>query len=233
MSAPFPNIVPDDGSGLVSFDLLLTESHSDTSSVTTHPVEQGVNVADHVKPDPVKYSCDVWMTNSPKAPDPVYGGDYEPVTLSIPPSNPLTQPIASSVSGAISSAIFGPPVAQMLVFPAPFDRVNDMHETLSNLKASGGTSTVITSTQTYSDMVLVKVEYTKEDAGAGTFSLDFEQILVVTSATVAAPKPIEPRGAPAKSKGSQATTPATPKGVSLGAKALDFASNVFKGEAPP
>ncbi len=202
-------IIPDDNGPLVDFDLVISESHTNTSTVTSHPVEKGVNVVDHVKPDPISLSLEVWVTNSPGGILEVYGGSFQFMQLYIPEQPPpsITQFFTNAVN-AVSDAIFGPPpppIIGTIVYPSPFDRVTDTHLALTAIERFGGTNTVVTSTKNYPDMILSSVGYEKSEGGCGSFKLEFKQIRVVSSSTVAAPAPIEPRGAPAKAKGSQAT----------------------------
>ncbi len=212
-------IIPDNGSE-IDFDIVISESVTHAATVTEYPVEKGVNPADHVKPEPVEVSLEVEVTNTPSTPLDAYGGSVVQFQLEMPPMplqlNPLT-----AAGDAISDAINGtrpPLVAEVLYFDQPFDKIADTHEALIRLHDQGGTSVVVTSTGNYADMILTSLKYDKTEAGSGKFSLDFKNILVVSSQTVTAPKPVEHRGAKKVSKGSQGTT--TPKDSKSVAKTL-------------
>ncbi len=222
-------LMPDEGNE-VDFDLVMSESHTNASTVTDYPVEHGVNPSDHVKPDPITLSLEVWVTNTPTQPTDPYGGFTAPLQLDIPPLPPPLSPF-DALGGAISDALSGPPapvVIQTLVFPTPFDKVADTHLALTTLERFGGTMTVVTSTTNYPNMILTKVGYEKAEPGCGTFHLEFKQILIVTTSTVSAPKPAEPRGAPKASKGSQGAKPAADANQkSVAKKAIDAATKAL------
>lgn len=233
MSGGLAYLLPDGGKE-IDFDLVISETHTNASELTGHPVEKGVDISDHVKHDPLELSLEVWVTNSPITPQDNYGGDLQSVTLQLipkpPPANPV-QRFFTDLSQSIHDAIFGPkppPVITALIFPKLFDKVNDTHVALTALERSGGTMTVVTSTVKYTNMVLTKVGYEKTEGGAGSFSLDFKQARIVTTSTVTAPAPAEPRGAPSTAKGSQATKPTDPaNSKSLATKVLDGAKGAL------
>lgn len=218
----------------IDFDLVLSETHTNASELTGHPVEMGVDISDHVKHNPLELSLEVWMTNAPTNSPDGYGGIVQTIPLQLrpkpQPKNPITR-FFNDLSQDIHDAIFGPKpplVITGLFFPAPFDRVHDTHAVLGALERAGTAMTVVTSTIRYVDMVLQKVGYSKTEAGCGTFSLDFKQARFVTTTTVAAPAPAEPRGAPTKAQGSQATKPTDPKtSKSLALKVLDGAKGAL------
>ncbi len=221
-------IIPDNGAE-IDFDITVSETHVNATEVTDHPVEKGVNVSDHAKPLPITLSLVVEVSNTPRKPDDKYGGSFQTSQLSLPSSPGSSSPFVLA-EDAIAGALSGPANTsiQTLSFPAPFDKINDTHVALAALERSGGTSDVVTSTANYTSMILTKVSYEKTEAGSGSFSLDFKQILVVSSSTVSAPAPAEPRGKPAAAKGSQATSGVDGSSASLAHKIKDGAANALK-----
>lgn len=239
MSGGLAYLLPDPppagtGAPEIDFDLVISETHTNASELTGHPVEKGVDISDHVKHNPIELSLEVWVTNAPVTPQDKYGGGLQSLTLQLvpkpPPANPI-QRFFTDLSQSIHDAIFGPKaplVITGLFFPQPFDKIKDTHDALTTLERSGGTMTVITSTVKYPNMVLQKVSYEKTAAGEGSFSLDFKQARIVTTSTVTAPAPAEPRGAPSTAKGSQATKPTDPANSrSLATKVLDGAKGAL------
>ena len=140
-------------------------------------------------------------------------------TLNIPKPPPALS-IAGAIS-ALSDLLFGtPPVVAQLspygsvsgnqnvtvqtqTFPATFDNVLDVHNELTAIRVGAVICEVFTSTKAYDNMVIESIEYSKEDAGAGSFSVDLRRIIQVQSAVVAAPVPLIKAGAPPAPKGSQ------------------------------
>lgn len=221
-------IIPENGSE-IDFDLVMSEAHTNSSQVTDHPVEKGVNVADHVKVEPFVLALVVFVSNTPLDIDPTYGGNFQN-TLLVIPDGPTHISLSAAID-VVKGEILGPPpppIVQTLIWNSPFDKVADTHKALTLQQSTGGLLNVITSTANYDSMILTKVLYNKTEAGGGDFSLEFKQARIVSSATVAAPQPLEPRGAPPKAKGAQAAKPPedTSK-ASVAKKALNGAKAVL------
>lgn len=51
-----------------NFDATISESHTHTAEVTTHPVERGVDIADHIQIKPFNLTLDGIVTNTPLTP---------------------------------------------------------------------------------------------------------------------------------------------------------------------
>ncbi len=68
-------------------------------------------------------------------------------------------------------------------------------------------------------MILTGANLTRDELGGGTFSLTFEEITIVSTASVKAPEAKEKRGVPALAKGAQSTKPVPPTDSSAALKA--------------
>lgn len=173
------------------------------------------------------------------------------LTLDIP-----TPPVQFSESGlvqagigALTSAILGPPKATVLNTPgaqtdkvtavvlvqnARRNRVRDVYDTLLKVKDQHALITVLTSHRDYFDMMIERLgkPQTVADGTSAKFQIDLKRIRTVSSSTVVAPKPAEPRAQPVAKKGAQTPKPdpsPQPK-VSL-AQQFDDALN--RALAPP
>lgn len=51
--------------GVVQLDATVNEAHERSAAVTQHPVEQGVNITDHVRPEPATISIDGVVSGTP------------------------------------------------------------------------------------------------------------------------------------------------------------------------
>src|SRR5262245_60445383 len=51
--------------GTIWIDVSISESHSLSASVTDHPVEQGVNIVDNIRPEPRTVEIEGLVTNHP------------------------------------------------------------------------------------------------------------------------------------------------------------------------
>lgn len=221
-------LLPDDEDpNIVVFDATMSETHDSTAEITSHPIDDGSTISDHVIIHPFAFSCDVYVTNTPI--EDLGRGVVETVELVIPkpnpfPSNPFNA--AEILANKALDALFGGPLkVQTLLFGEPFDRIKEVHDTLKLLIGRGASMSVVTSTATYDKVVLTSVSLPRTEYGGASFSLTFGQITTVQSATVTAPKPAEPRGASAKNKGGQGTKPLSGKdagkSTSLALKALE------------
>lgn len=217
-----PYILPNDGSStLLDYDLTISETHTHMADVTDHPVEVGSDVSDNVRINPTELSLVIFMTNTPHRAQTVYGagdtfsygGDLESVDLVVPTYEPPLEPTPGSLfrlaEGAIGAALDaitggpGPLKASLLSFPSAFDRLKDMHNALIDIESAGTLCTVVTLTKNYDDMLITGITLPRETFGGAEITVAFKQIRVVSSKTVIAPTPKEPKGLPAVSKGAQ------------------------------
>lgn len=104
--------------GELTLDATISETTDITAEATEHPVEEGVNVTDHVRPGLLRIQLDCIVTNTPIRPM-VEGASIETRALSLP-------------SGSKSVS------ARVLTFAQPFDRPVEVVDQLREL-IHGGT----------------------------------------------------------------------------------------------
>jgi hypothetical protein len=199
VSAAF--IIRADGETEIDFDGVESETHPDLATVTEHPVEVGVNIVDHVRLEPAVISLSVIVSNTP-----LRGGNTRAISYDLPKREP---PFDGS-PGALfreAKALFasdpGPLVVQAKSFPA-VDRIALIQGVLDEIRLASELVAVVTMSRTYYDCVLTRSELQRSKFGSAIFGLDFRKVDIVATQNVAAPVPLEPRGAPKISKGSQA-----------------------------
>lgn len=231
-------VMAQDGSTFAAFDLLEAETHGDTCIVTTHPVEAGSNVADHVILEASTLSLVLGVTNTPhdKDPDQSRGGPQQ-ISLDTPgydaQGNAITFPLPGSlfgiVPGAPGRATPGRMNIEVFGQSVEFDRIAETEQKLTDMREARALIQVVTLSRTYIDMIMVRSELQRTRIGDARFSIDLVGIRFVQTGTVAAPVPIEPKGKPLAKKGQQATS--TPGDLSSllnnslilkGAEALGF-----------
>lgn len=191
-------LVPEDPAfEIIDFSITLNENHIESSIPTAFPIETGGSIADHLIHEPATFSCTVEVTESPHVPmlNPSAAGQVEGVAYAASVVERVVTPVPTTFRG----------VARL---DPTRSLVTETHERLSALRVAGIEMTVITSLRDYENMIITSVELPREplSLGRGRFTISFQQILTVTSATVAAPNPAEPRGAALKEKGAQAKT---------------------------
>lgn len=240
-SKPDPNTVSAvmiqwGGSNFLTFSICTTRSHEGASDITEHPVEDGANISDHVRPQLDHITVEAFVSN-----DPVEGpGSFNAVTLDAPQYHP---PLLSSILGAVetgATAVQGgltgaaalavtaipgflgngvsdTPTAQLWTFDDDFDAVKDTLDQLRLFKTQSKKLTVITPEHTYNNMVLESFTVQK-DHGTGTgaqLTMSFKQLLIAQTSTVPSPITNLPRAKSPVNKGSKAPTDTTQQDSSL------------------
>lgn len=226
---------PDTGAiGVVQLDAIQSESPEDSLTITDHPVEQGVNVVDHAREEPTRFSLEGIVSTIPNPAVDTDAGfqsievtvpgrrDPGPQTKKLQPPQP---PITPSIGGLIHAgigAIVGTSInaqfsgesqpakstikIQGYQQKSPRNRVRDVYEALLRVQSARTLVTVNTRDRDYFDMMIERVAKPRsvDQGSSATFQIDFKRIRIAASKTVAAPKPTEARGKGAVNKGSQA-----------------------------
>lgn len=197
----------DGSTELVKFDATIEENFDHTAMVTSHPVDSGGNISDHVNPTMPRITADVVVSNTPAVPvdtqmDGV-SGSVQPrsFNVTLPDRRPRVDPTGFA-PGIPQPAII---TAQLLTFNGIVNRVRTVWDLLIELQESGTPFTILTGLRDYSDMVLERIS-TSRTAETGTIiqvQIDMVQIRRAVSRDVAAPEPVEPRGKGRKNRGNQ------------------------------
>lgn len=196
-------LFPDDSSPVVAFDLTKVETHTFTSTLTKNPVESGATVTDQVVVDPSVFSCVVMISNTPLAKTFEGEGAVGPITFHLPNMPPSTIPF-----DMLFPSVPGPKPSQATGFQImnPVDRVKRTLDRLDGLRLAVQTMSVGTSKRFYPSMVITNISMPIEKEQYAEFTITFEQLVIVTTDQVTAPKPKEPRGAQLVKVGSGVTS---------------------------
>lgn len=198
------------------FDVTTEESQDLTSTPTEYPVEDGANVADHVKDELDKVTLEVFVSQTPIYDMNNRGGRVEPVKITPPkfkaPLAPTPGAVYAAVGGLLKDAIgalLGKSApqyaAQVLKFPSTFDAVADTLTVLEKIRDEKQLVTVVLPSKDFENMCLVHVGV-RGNAGTGTgrsFTLEFHEMRKVKVSIVNAPVPTQPRANVQKPKGNQ------------------------------
>lgn len=190
-------LIPDDpGLDVIAFHVTTGEFHTANSTLTDNPVEDGSIITDHIIHDPAVFSFEATITESPHALD--FYGNGEDVSLSA--GVPTVALPGVVLPTSISVRGFGRPDWR------DKNLVREARERLEALRLGGVTCSILTSAGEYESMILIHHELPRGplSLGSGSFKIDLREIVVVSTETVAAPKPKEPRGAQIQAKGAQA-----------------------------
>jgi len=206
----------------LNVDLVKTHEDERSATVTSHPVEQGTKIGDHVIHDPDRLTLEIAQTQTPlplpALPDVAWvkpeGFSTQVVTLNVRKS--LFQPggllaVTRAVGDAVSSLLgVEEETTQASVFQAdqPVDRIGELHDQLISIKTNSRFCTVTFRGRVYPNFLVTKVNWSSapREVGIGRFKLELESIRIVTNATAELPDPASLRLKPAK----QQTNPPKP-----------------------
>lgn len=156
------------------FDLAFSDQVVHSSEITKYPVEQGANVADHVRVQPVTITASVFVSNTPI--DDLPDNSRAKQVLMVPlTGSPLLKNQGATVAQFTDTVFFdGDFIAGTY---AQLFALHDQHTILH----------VTTPIKNYDNMLLTKVTLArdKDTSGDGAkFELEFEQITIVSSELV-------------------------------------------------
>jgi hypothetical protein len=211
-----PTVPPDPFAGpsqIIWFDATNVEGHGLSAEVTEHPVEDGPDITDHIRPQQDTFTMTAFVTNHPhhtvdqilaKLPrqaNLVWGaqeGSIKPLSIqyTTAPFVPGLSNAINAVGNALASGqgIQGQKtfITQTLQFDNQFDNVSEVYEALKALKDDATLVEVVTSIRSYENMIVkdVKMERDSQTGDGARFVIEFKEIRVVTTATVPAPKEV-------------------------------------------
>lgn len=174
------------------FDACLSENHSASSTITSHPVESGANVTDHVHNNPDVVTITGLVTNTPiRFPEGL-------------PAVPVGQSFANLVNDVSN------------------DLSKNAYDKLLALKNNKSLIKIATTLRTYENMLIESFEVSrdKETADALAFTMRLQQVRFVKTNTIELPTPVEPKLAKKKVLGNKpkkeisSSQPAAQKSVS-------------------
>jgi hypothetical protein len=172
----------DGGVGQLILDVAINENHGVQAEVTTHQVEVGSDITDHIRPMPQRFSIEGMISNTP------LGG---------------TTSYMDGVSGsvkAVSRVVAGSTVSySAFSWDSGFERVRVVFGDLANAIQSAALFNLTTTLATYDSMACINISVPR-NAQLGNvlrFSADFQMIRFVSTETVAAlpGRPKKHRGA--------------------------------------
>lgn len=222
-----------DGSGalrVIAFDATISVRHSGQSDVAEHPVARGVALSDNSVPKPRRATISAHVTNTPIFAPQGSGGAVSTMEISaavkdlraparasggggfqlpgIPGAGVLTvgrQPITvTNAEFATGRSIVG---AQVLQFPTPFDRLQDVWDDLEALRINGTEIAVVSRVTQYPKALIVSVDGPEDAADALALTIEIREIVTADTRTVTVDPPVsEVRAQPKKATGGSAYT---------------------------
>jgi hypothetical protein len=175
-----------DDSLSIVLDASVTETHSSTAEITSHPVESGVNIVDHVRRQPDSITITGIVSNTPtRFPQGVVG------------------------VAAVRSV-------QNLIKGVTNDLAKTAYEQLLELIEGKQLVKIVTTLREYNDMLLENISVTRDVTYGDSlyFTCTARQVRLIKTSSVAVkavPAPKEPKKAVKKSLGVQSKEPAVPE----------------------
>lgn len=210
-------IIFEDGGNIVPIvaDAATEERHRMAAIATKQEVERGVDVTDHVRPEPRILTLTVVISDTPIRPTSDLGGGLATYELDLPAQGVGAAPKlvgpATWQAGAISERAADPVRVQVYTPEREPTRVVDTWRTLLDARDRALLATVTTRLETYESMVLTEATTTRT-AADGTWirvELTFEQLRTASSELVDDPVPLRERDRRQQNRGSQSTEEAT------------------------
>lgn len=209
----------------IYFDVVLSENHKKSATITEHPVESGADIADHVRVALDEVTLEGFVSNNP-----IYTGspfannlsklEQQSVTLSYD-ENILAQlpvPVAAGFVEQVTSPLSTVTrrfTATVLAPSTPQDYVSNTLQVLDSLRQKAIIVSVYCPNVTYQNMLIQNIQMTRDpESGLGAkFSVELKEIRIVKSSITDAPSPSipTPRPVPIKPKGPQEEKPITPQ----------------------
>jgi hypothetical protein len=201
------------------FDAVQVVEHSQTALVTSHPVEDGPDISDHIRPELPRISLTGTVTNTPiralaqllvRNKNPKAIGTYRKVELA---KSPAGGPRASALQGGVVQAginalmgAFDPTDVEGLVFEDLQSRVKEVTDILTDVLEERRLVKFVDEARDYEDMAMERraVVRSAEGGKAAQVQIDLVQIKIVESSVVDSPIPSELRGQAMSAVGSAA-----------------------------
>jgi len=168
----------------IEFDAVMRMNDTSSSTVTSHPVERGVNVNDHVRKNADALTFDAIVTNTPLRVPSTHMGGAVGQTSSVDVSYDAMS--GGNVTTRKTSA-------SVLSFSAPFDRIRNVYDEIKNIENNGLTVSVKTTDRIgfrdYENMTILNVSVPTDvgDGSSRTFSFQLQELRIVDTRKVKAP----------------------------------------------
>lgn len=192
----------------VFVDATIRETHRASALITEHPVAEGADITDHIRPENPGLTAEVHITNTPIRSPNVDGAVGSARAVDLEYTSPRLSEGAKGDSEAepaeYEDSTFNNR-ANVLQFDGEFDRVQTVFDVLVELMNTGTRLTIVTSMREYDDMVIADIEAPRDAASrhALTITLEFRHIRTVATEVVNAPEPLESRAERNRRRGNQ------------------------------
>ncbi len=185
-------ITTQDSSVSIEFDAVMRENHTNTVTVTSHPVEKGAAISDHIRPEPDKLSIEGWVSDTPLV-EPATQTDGVRGSVT---SESMTVPYSQMVAPGTKQELQMNISFQALRFDGQLQRRTGVYAALRDIMNDGKLCSVRTEAKgglrDYDEMAIVSITAPRsnEHGTAQVFNIEMQKIRIVETkrVEVAAPK---------------------------------------------
>lgn len=167
----------------ITVDAVLSETYSLTSETTDNPVEQGIDITDHIRPKPRTYRLDGFVSE-------------------VPVPGPATTAYGPATQVAGDGTVFSG------VSPPDDSRPGKVYRTLVAIWQNQVLLTIATAMETYDNMAMLSAPVTRKsgDGRSLHFSATFKEIRIVQSQVVSVPRRLPKTKPHVKTGGTEPST---------------------------
>lgn len=171
----------------LAIDCTVTETHTATSSVTSHPVESGSDITDHIRPEPLQLSITGIVSDTPIG--------------------------SKQINRAISAGGTSIQIRQLETPTSATGFGRSAWAKLDAIRTAAKPIKVVTRDKTYESMALVSVSVPKEarTGGAFEFTAQFRQVRIVYNRSTRVVVAKSPKSHKKQDTGKQPTTVVEPE----------------------
>ena len=208
--------------GSIFLDADIADDHTLSAQATTHPIEDGSNISDHVHNDPRTVRIEGFISNHPIDVPPSHAQGVREVqkefTWKADPDLPLVQVggpgVVGAVTGAVASAV-GADIHKGTAkgFEPLFDRAQDVFSEFEAIWSESRLIDIVTTLKIYPNMIIeeLRVSRSAQNGQALAFVASARQISIVETSVVEAgiaSVPVDPtveRAKPESPQGKQSS----------------------------
>lgn len=220
--------------GQLMIDAAITETTDVSAEPTSHPVEEGVDVTDHVHPALRRITLDCVVSNHPVDAALIDGGGMQTTVLFLPAVRRVTswsKAGQAAVTRLVPQAVTA---ARTLQYVGDVDRVKEVVDQLDELIMSATRVDILDlRLGDLEDWLLINMSPLIEANDGVTFTLVGQELRTAVTETVLAPSPRVERGRRQRARGRQrgeggdSETPSTRARVSALRQSMDGLSNII------
>lgn len=196
--------------GILEVDAIVTETYDLAAEVSEHPVEEGANISDHVRPSLNHITLEVAVSNQPIRAIGNHGATFRATELRLPSVTRITRGAQGRQRSQTETSAPSQGATVLRFDEESFDRVREVHDELERLMRSGTPIDIVGAR--FGDLenyLITGVSMPVSNDNGFTFTLDIQELRTAVTQEAAAPSPSVERGRRQGNRGRQNPTETT------------------------